>query len=251
MEFILAAIIGIFIASFGDSVNATLIETLDAALLADILQSYTSHIASTRASCSAATSVSATSSSFDFPGTNLNSNWHAPFVQYEADLFQAIMTHTEGDGTSSRSDGTSNRSWEIRIGKGGNIYSHYTPNMYGETFPPQNNGESPWIDEVQQTVSVNLDLNYQGATLDQYGNKAYFIHQAGAYQRDTAGILSIEEEPFFSPSLAHHCSGNSCMFASWGTQAHVATPFTSPIIYINKYTNCDNGVIEHTQMIHK
>ena len=27
-------------------------------------------------------------------------------------------------------------------------------------------------------------------------------------------------------------------------------PFTSPILYINKFTNCDNGVIEHTQMIH-
>jgi len=40
------------------------------------------------------------------------------------------------------------------------------------------------------------------------------------------------------------------MFASWGTQAHVATQFTSPIMYVNKYTNCGDGVIEHTQMIH-
>lgn len=40
------------------------------------------------------------------------------------------------------------------------------------------------------------------------------------------------------------------MFASWGTQAHTPTPFTSPIIYINRYTNCGDGVIEHTQMIY-
>ena len=31
------------------------------------------------------------------------------------------------------------------------------------------------------------------------------------------------------------------MFASWGQQAHVETPFTSPIMFINMYTNCGNG----------
>ena len=40
------------------------------------------------------------------------------------------------------------------------------------------------------------------------------------------------------------------MFASWGQQAHVETPFTSPIMFINMYANCGNGKIEHTQMIH-
>ena len=40
------------------------------------------------------------------------------------------------------------------------------------------------------------------------------------------------------------------MFAAWGTHAQVPMPFTSPILYINTFTNCDNGVIEHTQMIH-
>jgi len=40
------------------------------------------------------------------------------------------------------------------------------------------------------------------------------------------------------------------MFASWGQQAHVETPFTSPIMFINMYTNCGNGKIDLFQMIH-
>lgn len=117
--------------------------------------------------------------------------------------------------------------------------------------------QSPWIDEVQQSVSVNNKLKQNDANTQFHCEpgytdpnaqcKPYFIHQAGAYQRDSPDT----DVPFFSPSLAKHCSGNSCIFASWGTQAHVPTPFTSPIIYINKYINCDNGIIEHTQMIHK
>ena len=76
--------------------------------------------------------------------------------------------------------------------------------------------------------------------------KANFVHQAGAYQRDAP----YTDTPFYSPSLAKFCSGNSCIFASWGTQAHVETPFTSSIMNINKYTNCGSGVIEHVQMMH-
>jgi hypothetical protein len=155
------------------------------------------------------------------------------------------MTHTDA----------SDRSWELRIGTNGNIYSHYTSDMYGETLPPQNqnNADAPWVDEVQQSVSVNGELNQLDGIIDhpEYCDaegvcSPYYIHQAGAYQRDAPDTVT----PFYSPSLAKHCEGNTCMFASWGTQAHVATPFTSPIIYVNKYVNCDGGIIEHTQMIH-
>ena len=146
----------------------------------------------------------------------------------------------------SNVDPVGDKSWTIRIGTGGNMYSHYAPDMYGETLPPQVHAEAPWIDEVQQSVSVNTQLN----EVDGDG-KLYYIHQAGAYQRDDPGILSTAEDPFYSPGLARHCEGNYCMFASWGTQAHVATPYTSPVIYVNKYVNCGGGVIEHVQMIHK
>lgn len=198
---------------------------LDAALLRDLAEAYDTHLPSACAAASGATSVS-----FDFPGTNAASEWNAPFVPREEALFQAIMNHDDGPGGDN--------SWSVRIGSGGNVYSHYSPDLHGEAMPPQNRDDSPWADEVQQSVSVNLHLN---------NNPEYFVHQAGAYQGDA----DTQEEAFFSPSLARHCEGNSCYFASWGTQAHVPTPFTSPIMYINKYTNCGNGVIERTLMIHK
>jgi len=122
------------------------------------------------------------------------------------------------------------------------MYSHFTRDLHGEALPPQAQSEAPFVDEVQQMVAVNTNLNQNA----DYGNKAYFHHQAGAYQRDSP----YTDVPFFSPSLAKHCEGNYCAFASWGTQAHVATPFTSPVLYITKYTNCGEGIIELTQMMH-
>lgn len=101
---------------------------------------------------------------------------------------------------------------------GGNMYSLYFPNMHGETLPPQQNEAAPWIDEVQQSVAVPLYLNT---------NANFFVHQAGAYQKDGDYTASA---PFFSPSLAKYCKDNSCYFASWGTQAHVPNRFTSPIM---------------------
>lgn len=142
-------------------------------------------------------------------------------------------------------------------GQGANMYSHFAKDMWGETMPPQRHDYAPWIDEVQQMVSVNQLNKKLGSPYCPYGSdtnnktqcKPYFIHQAGAYQGDSP----YTDTPFYSPSLAKHCSANYCMFASWGTQAHVrgGTPFTSPVIYVNKYANCGNGVIEYTQMIHK
>jgi len=126
------------------------------------------------------------------------------------------------------------------------------------------------IDEVHQSVAVNGYIsgqcydNVTGNVLYNATNgkpikkpeaagvdvcKKHFLHQAGAYQWD--GIYT--DVPFFSPSLAKSCEGNTCMFASWSTSAHVdtGTPFTSSLITINSYTNCGNGVIEHTSMMHK
>ena len=54
----------------------------------------------------------------------------------------------------SHIESNTNRSWKIRFGRGGNIYSYVGP--FGEAVPPQNNGGSaPFMDEVWQTVSVN------------------------------------------------------------------------------------------------
>jgi hypothetical protein len=227
-------------------VGATAIEDLDEAILNDIVQSYATYEPT---ACNTEAQASATSFSFDWPGTNVQSNWDNAFTGYERGMFQAIMSHT---------DPTGDRSWSIRIGSGGNMYSIFYPHSLGEITPPQKHAQAPWIDEVQQTVAVAGALTQNtnnaeqcpGGAAQRDNNdlcKKYFIHQAGAYQRDAPHTNT----PFFSPSLAKHCRGNTCTFASWGTQAHVVTPFTSPAIYINRYTNCNDGIIEHTKSIHK
>ena len=201
-------------------------DSLHETLLNDMLEQYPLYEESDCTSASAATAID-----LDYPGpVTASSGFNDAFAEYEPALFQARMSHVDASDPS--------RSWTIRVGTGGNLYSHVA--QHGETLPPQLHANAPWVDEVQQTVAVNLHLNRP--------NAPYYIHQAGAYQKDRS---RMDDAPFYSPSLARHCADNSCTFASWGTQAHVPTPFTSPIIYINKYTNCDNGVIEHTQMIHK
>lgn len=107
----------------------TALEILDEALLNDIIEQYTAHEPT---SCTSSASADATSFSFDWPGTNADSAWYAPFVQFEQSNFQAIMNHA---------DATGDRSWSIRIGASGNMYSHFTSDLWGETIPPQRHSE--------------------------------------------------------------------------------------------------------------
>ena len=212
---------------------------LEDIMLHDILESYTDHVPTT---CSGAADT--TTVNFSYPGVNEASEWHPPFIPYEADLFQAEMSHTDDSG---------NNSWTIRIGQGGNVYSHFCPDLHGETMAPQNHENpvnAPWTDEVQQIVSVNNQLNGAAGACGADGTEtcpAYFIHGSGTYQSDSP----YTDIPFYSQSLGKVCKDDHCIFASWAQHAHVATPFTSPIIAFNMYTNCGNGIIEQTQMIYK
>jgi len=209
------------------------VNSLDAAILQDMLESYTEHQPST---CTGATGT--TTFTFDYPGLNAASEWHPPFESFEEDLFLAAMTHTDA--------APGKRSWTIRLGQAGNMYSHYCPDMHGETMPPQAHTDAPWIDEVHQSVSVNGYLNFGAARCNGEDCPANFVHGAGTYQRDDP----YTNVPFYSQSLAKHCAGDSCTFAAWGQQAHLATIFTSSVMTFNKYTNCGNGIIEHTEMVH-
>ena len=228
--------------------------SLEEALLTDLVPDHDdpSSCSFTDESSSGASSKGQTSWTFTFPGTNPNSKWsegpcldstqypNAPchnFSMYEAQLFLAEMSHTDPDPTASH------RNWTMRIGQGSNIYSFFAPNLYGEAMPPQAHDDAPWIDEVHQSVSVASHHN------DVAGGNAYYIHQAGAYQRDAEYTGSAQEagDPFFSPNVAKHCRGNTCTFASWGQQAHVPTGFASKLLYVNRYRNCGKGVVEVTQ----
>jgi hypothetical protein len=61
----------------------------------------------------------------------------------------------------------------------------------------------------------------------------------------------LTKKPFYSPSVAAHCSKatRTCAFANWGQHAHVATEFTSPMIYFTRYQDCGDGVVEVTWMM--
>eukprot|EP00049_Salpingoeca_infusionum_P014892 m.285198 g.285198 ORF g.285198 m.285198 type:complete len:826 (+) comp15770_c0_seq2:113-2590(+) len=165
---------------------------------------------------------------YDFTSNDNTSRWDATTVQYEDQVFLAEVSHE---------DPNSNRSWTLRVAKGSNVYSFV--GAYGEAMPPQYHDQAPWIDEVWQLVAVNSALNKPPET-------PYFIHQAGAYQRDPP----ITDVPFFSPNVAKHCADGACSFVSWGTQAHVPTAFKSFALYGTRYRDCGNGILEVTYVMH-
>lgn len=170
----------------------------------------------------------------------------------------------------SHTDPNPNRSWTMRIGKGGGIYSFRS--SLGEVIPPQAVGNAPFVDEVWQGVAVDFGQHNPRTGQD------YYIHQAGlslflvcsaarsiALDRPTpshhlipiftapAGIYFDQtpgnsHAPFFSPSLARYCNATTreCGFASWGQQAHVPTNFTSEVLYYTRFKDCGNGAIEMT-----
>ena len=200
----------------------TIAISLDEALLTDLIPDN-----------GAATSVcsspgaSSSSSTFTFPGT-IPDTWKQEFEQYEADMFLAQLQHTDPINP--------NRSWTMRFAQGGTMYSFDSPNTYGEAMPPQERSSSPWIDEVHQSVAISQGLNLPPDHL-------YFIHQAGAYQTDSP---YTDNSPFFSPNVAKHCSAGTCTFATWGQQAHLTTTYCSKTLYVHRYKNCGDGVVEYT-----
>lgn len=57
-------------------------------------------------------------------------------------------------------------------------------------------------------------------------------------------FFSQHEATFFSPQLALKCEGNDCATINWGQQAHVPTPWESPLPYYTHYRDCSDGVIQ-------
>ena len=139
------------------------------------------------------------STSFQYQSSQETSKWYEPFVGFEEGLFLAKMDHT---------DTSVNRSWTIRIGQGGNIYS--LVGEMGETVPPQEHPEAPWVDEVWQAVTP---LGLHGDPDNDPTTGKFFIHEAGTYQRDG----NYTETPFYSPTLGSYCgdSDGECGFVSW------------------------------------
>lgn len=133
-----------------------------------------------------------------------------------------------------------NRTWKIRFGTGGNIYSFVS--VIGELMPPQHHKSAPFIDEVWQTVTIDNILNQR-----EKESTAYYIHQAGLYQYESI----LEKQPFYSPNLIKRCRDRECVFISWTQQAHgPGMTFKSKALSYNRYLDCGDGIVEVTNLIH-
>ncbi len=149
----------------------------------------------------------------------------------ERQVFRARLVHREPG-----------RDWDLRIGKGSQIYSLRGP--FGEAIPPQRPGEAEWVDEVIQTVAVNRELNERTVPRDEA--KLYMIHQAGVYERR----LPDGVETFYSPILGHAFDGESRRYATlaWPQQAHAPSDFQSRVLFGQDVRDVGAGAIEVTHV---
>ena len=150
---------------------------------------------------------------------------------------------------SDGGSGESNRSWEMTVGRGGQIASFRIPSM-GETVPPQwwkNPSTAPWMDEVWQSVAIDTKLN------NSINRSPNFIHQAGVYPNQDDAL----KEAFYSPMVAAHVNeaDRSFMAINWGQQAHLkiytnndtADDWRSDLLYYTNIRDLGQGLIEVSQ----
>jgi hypothetical protein len=146
----------------------------------------------------------------------------------ESTVFHTRLIHQEDE----------HNSWEMRIGKGSQVYSLITSR--GELVGAQNTYEGgQWIDRVIQTVAVDLSLN-------QASDVPYGIHQAGTYVSDDLS------EPFFSPLLYEEWNPQNHTYQTlvWGQQAWLPSAFQSGILVEQTIQDLGNGVIHFTYVLH-
>eukprot|EP00559_Dactyliosolen_fragilissimus_P007399 CAMPEP_0184871370 /NCGR_PEP_ID=MMETSP0580-20130426/40679_1 /TAXON_ID=1118495 /ORGANISM="Dactyliosolen fragilissimus" /LENGTH=861 /DNA_ID=CAMNT_0027374019 /DNA_START=151 /DNA_END=2737 /DNA_ORIENTATION=+ len=222
------------------SVSIAIAETLEEAIINDILPPSSE-------SCKFdPESAESTSSTFAFTSSQAESKWFegyaesaeygAPWSNLEQYVFSAQMTHV---------DSNLDRDWKLRFGTGGNIYSMVGP--MGETIAPQKRTESPWIDDVWHSVCVDTTKN---------PISPFMIHGAGSYQSDSGYTSSegipVKEIPFYSPSLGKYCRDEigTCGFSAWAQHGPIPVKWISPNLNFNRYKDCGNGVIEHTMVHH-
>lgn len=167
--------------------------------------------------------------SFTTNYSSSGSYWLDPTPADEAHVYLAKLQHDAS---------TAANSWELRIGKGGQIYSFKS--AYGEGVPPQSKEQSTWNDEVWQPVSVVTALNNRDFT-----STRYFIHGAGAYNFD--GV----QQTWYSPLMASYYDNQDKTFyvTNWGAQAHIPSLFKSGIMYTTKHREIGEGVLEVTYII--
>jgi hypothetical protein len=166
--------------------------------------------------------------------TNISRNYDSSNSAWSTNYSEGYVMDSRITSTSF--DGPSNN-WELRVGKGGQIYSLKTEAL-GETVPPQYRGDdsAPWVDEVWQAVSVyNLGANPK------------FNHGSGVYLKDP-----ILTKPYYTPRLATEIDADDKSFYSmnWmqpsASQGSYDEDNPSHIINLTKYKDVGDGVVEVT-----
>ena len=136
-------------------------------------------------------------------------------------------------------------SWNLRLGRGGQVYSLISE--FGEAMPPQwrlpeqaepeypfDEFFAPWVDDVFQLVTQDLDIDGP----EQFDNSE--VHQAGSYIKDP-----IMTAPFYSPLLALGVVPHrSLVSVHWAQESHVPVQFSSDLIVYQKLRDLGNGIIQ-------
>lgn len=192
----------------------------------------------------ALTPAASGTTSFTTEFSSSGSSWQEQCI--EEDVFLARLT-SQDNGSAL---------WDLRIGKGGQIYSFLGP--YGEGIPPQYRSwdfnTARWVDDVWQTVNVATSLNNADSFTPEPGTYLgrpevaglkYFIHSAGVYMNDPI-FLTIK--PFYSPQMASWFDEQNRSFTTmhWGQQAHIPNIHKAEVLNTTRYKDLGNGVLEAT-----
>lgn len=185
-------------------------------------------------------------------------------------VFNKLLRYTDPN--------TENCSYELRMGKGGQIYSFRSPG-FGEALPPQfrpsynesganisDPGKSDpikshhgnwavWNDEVWQLVGSDQKDSLSGSV------KTQNIHQAGPYMNNYAHRKSdLSREPFYSPMLQSFYDENKRSYSAvfWGQSENPAYVYDAPyecdtpfpdlfrpsVLYFQKHSDIGDGAIQ-------
>lgn len=165
----------------------------------------------------------------------------------ENNVFKLGIKHTENDLSKSY------KNWEMKIGKGGQIYSINTA-AYGETIPYArfNSHGDYFVDAVwQSTFSSNKsETEKKNAKDKKTAYTDWDIHEAGFYMSTDANpTIPYFSKPIYSFSTNALVSenGKEVYFSSWPQHAHLPQTFDdNNVLITKKIIDLGDGVIEVT-----
>lgn len=212
--------------------------------------------------------------SFSTMFSNSDSHWEIDWS--ETHVFLNMMKYTHPTDV--------NKSFELRLGKGGQVYSFKS--NFGEAIPPQwrqkydengsivdestpsiDNGNiltekgnwAPWVDEVWQLVNSDQNDKITEDGIENVKNRN--VHQAGSYLNNYAHRESDHtEKPFYSPIVASYYDEENQEFTAvnWVQSEDPSylydgrsdcnpchpDPFKPATLFYTKYKNLGDGIIQ-------